>query len=146
MPIFSALFLGRVHPASTWAAAAAALCGTVLLANDGGAPTAGDGWSIAAAAASAGFILRLEALSTQGGAGGSRAITATSTATVAVLALCWTFFAALAEPPPGSSDVVGAEVLSALVPATHLVEQGASAVEAVSTVRSEICALTAESG
>jgi drug/metabolite transporter (DMT)-like permease len=60
----SAVFLGRKHPPSTWLAAAVALAGTgLLVASDGAAPpTVGDAWSVAAAAASAGFILRLETL------------------------------------------------------------------------------------
>jgi len=62
--LYSAVFLGRKHPPSTWIAAALALAGTgLLVCSDSAAPpTVGDAWSIAAAAASAGFILRLEGI------------------------------------------------------------------------------------
>lgn len=62
--LYSAVFLGRKHPPSTWIAAALALAGTgLLVCSDSSAPpTVGDAWSIAAAAASAGFILRLEGI------------------------------------------------------------------------------------
>ena len=61
VPIFSSVFLGRRVPLLTWGSAALALTGTALVANDGSPPVVGDAWSLAAAVASAGFILRLEA-------------------------------------------------------------------------------------
>jgi drug/metabolite transporter (DMT)-like permease len=60
VPILLAVFFGRSIPAVTWASAAAAFTGTFLLANDGAPPNVGDFWCMAAAVASAMFILRLE--------------------------------------------------------------------------------------
>jgi len=68
VPIFAWIFLGRKISVETWISAGMAFFGTVLLAvssssaESGAAVGAnvGDLWSIAAAIASAGFILRLE--------------------------------------------------------------------------------------
>jgi drug/metabolite transporter (DMT)-like permease len=62
VPFFAFLLLGREISVPTWASAAAAVLGTALLAYDGTSLELnhGDLWSIAAAAASAMFILRLE--------------------------------------------------------------------------------------
>ena len=90
------------------------MAGTWLLANDGHGPSVGDAWSVAAAGASAAFILRLEALTAEAPSssrGGSCSestevncgqmnpwsLTASSTATVAVLALAWALV--LAQQP-----------------------------------------------
>lgn len=64
VPIFSCIFFGTVVTGRTWLAAAIAVVGTCLLGYDGGTPpNVGDAWCIAAAAASAMFILRLGAYS-----------------------------------------------------------------------------------
>jgi drug/metabolite transporter (DMT)-like permease len=62
VPFFAFLLVGRKISIPTWVSAFTALAGTSLLAYDGGSLTlnVGDWWSIAAAAASAMFILRLE--------------------------------------------------------------------------------------
>ena len=60
VPIFAAIFLRRRIAALTWLSAAVAFAGTVLLSYDGAPPNVGDAWSLAAAVASALFILRLE--------------------------------------------------------------------------------------
>lgn len=65
VPFFSRFLFGRPVSLSTWISALAAFCGTSLLALDGESIgfNIGDVWSIAAAAASAMFILRLESAS-----------------------------------------------------------------------------------
>ena len=62
VPLFSWFFLGRPISLPTWISALAAFGGTALLATDGQSIgfNQGDVWSIAAAAASAMYILRLE--------------------------------------------------------------------------------------
>lgn len=64
VPFFSWALFGREISVATWTSAAMALLGTALLAYDYENQTiglnGGDAWSIAAAAASAMFILRLE--------------------------------------------------------------------------------------
>jgi drug/metabolite transporter (DMT)-like permease len=67
VPFFAFVLLGRQISIPTWVSALTALAGTSLLAYDGTslALNTGDLWSIAAAAASAMFILRLESASAQ---------------------------------------------------------------------------------
>lgn len=61
VPIFSATFYNRSIELMTWISAGIAVVGTALLCFDGGqSPAPGDFLSIAAAAASAMFIIRLE--------------------------------------------------------------------------------------
>uniref|UniRef100_A0A0G4I7K5 EamA domain-containing protein n=1 Tax=Chromera velia CCMP2878 TaxID=1169474 RepID=A0A0G4I7K5_9ALVE len=60
VPFFARVLLGRDISLATWVSALLAVAGTFLLSNDGSPPVEGDLWSIAAAAASAIFILRLE--------------------------------------------------------------------------------------
>jgi hypothetical protein len=66
VPIISFLFFQKQYPISTWASALLAFLGTALLSTDGGSlPTIGDAWCIAAAGASAMFILRIGSFSNQ---------------------------------------------------------------------------------
>jgi drug/metabolite transporter (DMT)-like permease len=63
VPFFAFLLFRRQISASTWISAGTALLGTALLASDGDNTVSwnvGDLWSVAAAAASAMYILRLE--------------------------------------------------------------------------------------
>ena len=62
VPLLALVLYGRKSTARAWTSAALAFAGTALLSSDGSPPNVGDAWSLAAAAASAGFILRLEAL------------------------------------------------------------------------------------
>ena len=94
VPIFSSIFLAREIPFPTWVSAATALLGTALVANDGSPPVIGDAWSLAAAVASAIFILRLEALAPKYD---PRELNATSLASVAVLCAFWFLFGALLD-------------------------------------------------
>jgi len=98
VPILAFLTLGRRISAPTWLSALAALAGTFLLSYDGGAPpNAGDAWSIAAAAFSAGFILQMEAAAREvkDGAG----LNAACLWTVAALSLLWTTGGHLSDLP-----------------------------------------------
>ena len=89
VPVFALLLYGRAVSTKTWLNVAVALAGTALLGYDGGEPpNVGDAWSVAAAAASALFILRLE--------GAARAhdaapLNAASMSTVALLCGLWTY-------------------------------------------------------
>ena len=96
VPVFALLLYGRAVSPKTWLTVAVALAGTVLLGYDGGEPpNVGDAWSVAAAAASALFILRLE--------GATRAhdaapLNAAAMSTVALLCGVWTWVADPATP------------------------------------------------
>ena len=85
VPLLLALFFGRTIPGSVWASALAAFTGTFLLANDGAPPNIGDVWCIAAAVASAMFILRLEAFKNIE----ADELNSVSFATVAALCTLW---------------------------------------------------------
>ena len=65
VPILGLLLYGRRIAGKTWLNVGVALAGTVLLGYDGSPPNTGDAWSVAAAAASALFILRLEGAAQQ---------------------------------------------------------------------------------
>lgn len=71
VPVFALLLFGRPVAMSSWLSAAAALLGTSLVLGDragGLPPNIGDALSLAAAAASAMFILRLETFAHESGA------------------------------------------------------------------------------
>jgi drug/metabolite transporter (DMT)-like permease len=65
VPFLGAVLFKKKISSLTWVSASCALAGTYILANDGAPPNIGDLWCIAAAAASAMFILRLEIFSQQ---------------------------------------------------------------------------------
>ena len=89
VPFFAFIFLGRHISLPTWISALLALTGTALLAYDGSgiALNTGDQWSIAAAAASAMYILRLETASKE--VPNAAALNATCLWVVTVAALFW---------------------------------------------------------
>lgn len=60
VPLLARVLYGRRIAPSVWASAGLALAGTVMLTYDGSPPVVGDLWSVAAAAASAMFIVRME--------------------------------------------------------------------------------------
>lgn len=89
VPFFAFAVFGREVPLTAWLLAAAALLGTFLVAGDGatGVPlNIGDVLSLAAAAASAMFILRLEVFAP---ATEPKALNAVSMLTVACLCIPW---------------------------------------------------------
>lgn len=90
VPFLGRLIFGRKVSTATWLSALIALAGTTLLSCDGSTIlfNVGDLWSVAAAAASAMFILRLEAASAS--VKNSSALNATSLWTVTVASLLWT--------------------------------------------------------
>lgn len=91
VPVLAAILYGRKISVPVWASAAMALVGTALLGYDGNVPpNVGDAWSIAAAAASAMFILRLESAVGEAKADAS-ALNAVSLSTVALLSGIWLY-------------------------------------------------------
>ena len=90
VPFFARILFGREISIPTWASALTALVGTALLSFDGttAALNVGDLWSIAAAAASAMFILRLESASAA--VPDSSALNAACLSVVTAGSLVWT--------------------------------------------------------
>jgi drug/metabolite transporter (DMT)-like permease len=89
VPFLAAVLLRRRIPRVTWLAATIALFGTLMLSFDGAPPNAGDAWSVAAAVASAMFILRLERVASQMPPATMNALSLT---TVTILATLWSAF------------------------------------------------------
>lgn len=89
VPFFARILFGKRISVPTWVSAFAALVGTALLSYDGTSMTwnLGDLWSVAAAAASAMFILRLE--SATAAVKDSAALNATSLWMVTVTSFLW---------------------------------------------------------
>lgn len=118
VPFLSYLIFGRTIRRGTWISALVAFCGTALLALDVGAEetttsastitaalSVGDLWSIAAAASSAMFILRVESASKA--IPKSSELNAATLWIVALLSLLWTMVVSLSESSDGGS--VGGE-------------------------------------
>lgn len=89
VPLLARVLYGRAIAPLTWVSAGCALLGTVLLTYDGSPPAVGDVFSVAAAAASALFILRTEAAGKAPGVTPA-ALNAVTLASVAALASVWT--------------------------------------------------------
>ena len=89
VPFFARILFGRQISITTWASAFTALVGTALISFDGKSldPNIGDAWSIAAAAASAMFILRLEAATNA--VKNSAALSSISIWIVTIIAFFW---------------------------------------------------------
>lgn len=85
MPILALILYGRRSPLRTWLSAAIAFAGTALLSFDGAPPNIGDAWSLAAALASACFILRLEEAASETQPAELNAAAITSAALLSVL-------------------------------------------------------------
>lgn len=113
VPFFARILFGRDISAATWASAFTALAGTALLSYDGSdlSLNVGDLWSVAAAAASAMFILRLESAS--GAVKDSSALNAASLWVVAAASLVWTIGKGIASPP--SPDIGAMDASRAIV-------------------------------
>ena len=67
VPVLLLIFFGRRISVLSWISAGLAFAGTTLLAYDGSPPNIGDAWCVAAACASALFIIRLEAFAKKDG-------------------------------------------------------------------------------
>jgi drug/metabolite transporter (DMT)-like permease len=91
VPFFGFLFFRRHITISTWISAMTAFAGTALLAYDGTSWTInqGDAWCIAAAAASAMYILRLDAASNAVGSENSVKLNAACLWVVTLLSGIW---------------------------------------------------------
>lgn len=96
VPFFARILYARPIPLSVWSSAFIALSGTVLLTYDGSPPAAGDAFSVAAAAASALFILRTEAAA-QSDAVPPAQLNAVTLTSVAILMGLWTAFDGLSQ-------------------------------------------------
>lgn len=100
VPFFAQFLFGQQVQWSAWLSAAAAFFGTFLVAGDGASglsPNIGDGLSLAAAAASAMFILRLETFAS---ATEPKALNAVNMLVVASLSALFTFAGAIVSSPP----------------------------------------------
>lgn len=100
VPFFALALFGRHVPFSAWLSALAALLGTCLVAGDGAGgvpPNVGDALSVAAAAASALFILRLETFAP---ATDPKALNAVAQLSVFVLFAGWALATAALQAPP----------------------------------------------
>lgn len=118
VPLVALLVYGRASPARTWLSAAIALAGTALLSYDGSPPNIGDAWSVAAALASACFILRLEEAAKDDGIAADE-LNAATIAVSAALTSAWAA-AELAAQPDGLSIGAVASVGASLLNAEHL--------------------------
>jgi len=137
VPFLSYFIFGRTIRRGTWISAFVAFCGTALLALDVGGEDAmtttttstmtaalsvGDLWSIAAAASSAMFILRMESASKA--VPKSSELNAATLWTVAALSLLWTMVISLNESIDGVGVVGSFEFTNdAFVHAIHLLYQ-----------------------
>lgn len=114
VPLFAWGLLGRKPTLDVWASALTAFLGTALLAfGDSGLhpPTAGDGWSLLAAAASAMFILRLEGAARQYAASNARGLNAVTLWVTAGLCALWAAGELLLVP---TADATGGGPAAAL--------------------------------
>lgn len=113
VPLLARLLYGRRIAPSVWASAALALAGTVLLTYDGSPPVVGDFWSVAAAAASAMFIVRMErAAATAEPA----AVSAVAIGGVAALSGVWAVLDSMWAEPTLSGVELAKQVATGLVP------------------------------
>ena len=86
VPFLACLLLGRTISTTTWLSALLALSGTSLLSSEGGGMNTGDLWCVAAAVASACFILRIEKFSRENDAA---ELSGVSFVTVTTLCALW---------------------------------------------------------
>ena len=106
VPLLGYLFFRRTVPPSAWLSAAIALCGTILITSDGSPPNVGDAWSLAAAAVSALFILRLETATRDPRLGAATELNAAMLTVVALLCALWAAGEAAMHPDAGGGSPV----------------------------------------
>ncbi len=102
VPFLSAIFLQKKIPTQIWISALLALSGTYLLSTDNGPINIGDAWCIAAALASAFFIIRIGDFSNKYNAAKLNAI---SVSTVAFLCSLWVAGDTIMNNDAGVSDM-----------------------------------------
>lgn len=112
--MFARVLYGRAIAPAAWASAALALVGTGLLTYDGAPPSLGDAFSVAAAAASALFILRMEAASRIEVS--APALNAVTLSSVAVLTGVWTIGDIIIDIMNGASST---QLLHAITPGSN---------------------------
>jgi drug/metabolite transporter (DMT)-like permease len=88
VPLLGAALYSKQITLSTWISASIAFLGTCLLSTDGGPPNLGDLWCVAAAGASALFILRLETFAKQYNAAQLNSVSFLTGAIASVLSSC----------------------------------------------------------
>lgn len=136
VPLLARVVYGRKISPLTWASAGTALFGTALLTYDGSPPAIGDAFSIAAAAASAFFILRTEAAGREPSVKPAElnAVTLTS---VAGLTGIWTSIHAISTIlHQGAGDLDWLSFMSEFVPTTP---QAGMAVLYLGIVTTALC-------
>ena len=106
VPLLGYLFFRRTVPPSAWLSAAIALCGTILITSDGSPPNVGDAWSLAAAAVSALFILRLETATRDPRLGAATELNAAMLTVVALLCALWAAGEAAVHPDAAGGSPV----------------------------------------
>lgn len=105
VPFLSAILLQKQIPTQIWISALLALSGTYLLSTDNGPINIGDAWCIAAALASAFFIIRIGEFSNKYNAAKLNAI---SVSTVAFLCSLWVAGDTIMSNDTGFSDIESA--------------------------------------
>lgn len=105
VPFLSAILFQKQIPTQIWISALLALSGTYLLSTDNGPINIGDAWCIAAALASAFFIIRIGEFSNKYNAAKLNAI---SVSTVAFLCSLWVAGDTIASNGTGVSDMESA--------------------------------------
>lgn len=133
VPLLARVLYGRRITPSVWASAGLALAGTVLLTYDGAPPVIGDLWSVAAAAASAMFIVRMERAATTAK---PAAVSAVALLGVAGFSGLWAAFSGVLAAPGLSGVELVKHVTSGLVPGSPEVLAGVLYLGLVTTALS----------
>jgi len=118
VPFFALILFGRKISVSTWISALIAFTGTALLSYGGvdNALNIGDAWSVAAAAASAMFILRLETATKT--VKSSSALNSASLWVVTLMALVWCVCEGLNREMILASDITDNNILYSAIEST----------------------------
>ena len=108
VPILALVLYGRESSKTTWISAALAFCGTALISSDGSPPSIGDAYSLAAAAASALFILRLEAACKPTNNIVGAELNSATLVTCGALCALWGWFELLRLDPSSAANAIAA--------------------------------------
>ena len=120
VPFFARILFGKDISTATWLSAFTAFIGTALLALDGDSIgfNSGDVWSIAAAAASAMFILRLESASKE--VSNSAELNSATVWVVFLLASAWSFGQAILTSMPGQNAAASGSSATSTAQVLHI--------------------------